>query len=141
MYVHFKVPLSQNMMSLAQNLCVLHSQLNNSYENKPRLSKHIFSTCAALQGYRQEAVSSFIAMSVFLCTCAAQPLIAACAETVSRFLLFTHGAALRTKSTITYMDNKLDCTNQQTVIQVSKLSILLCWIRAIQAILGAQLLL
>lgn len=39
------------------------------------------------------------------------------------------------------MGNKLDCTNQQTVIQVSKLSILLCWIRAIQAILGAQLLL
>lgn len=39
------------------------------------------------------------------------------------------------------MDDKLDCTNQQTVIQISKLSILLCWIRAIQEILGAQLLL
>lgn len=45
-------------------------------------------------------------MSVFLSACAAQPLIASCAEAVGRSLLLAHGAALRTKCAITHKHDK-----------------------------------
>lgn len=78
-----------------------------------RKPQRVPSTCAAFQGYRQEAFSRLLAVSVLLCTGAAQPFIASCAEAVGRFLLFAHGAALGTKkSAITHTHTQqISCTN------------------------------